>query len=734
MGQPVRVALHTGNGGGERSQEFNNIASKAQRPARLSLFEGHIISTMTNYQYTELKTGETRILSVLPADDFSDPIRISIRHTRLPPSCFGFQHHAMVECLTACGLSDADKYPEYYALSYVWGSAENPKLVYVDAAPEAADTISITNNLDAALRHIRRKKKPLVIWIDAICIDQGNLEERGLQVALMDIIYTAAKKVLIWLGPEEHGSHQVMQRLAWMGERLVVHDGFVAPNPTGPPLGPDEANWLSLTEALPGSEYQLRDLVSFFERPWFGRLWIRQEIFLARQALVVCGKTILSWELFRSAAICLAAKGGFKEHEMSLIDIRFNKIKGVVLNVCSNSVVAYPCSYRYLRWDHQGIQFTDPRDAIYAIKSIVHPGDAALDIQPDYTIETAELFQEVCVRLFERQRRTDFLYSCELASIATYNLPTWVPDWATSPSARHLETNWSACGFLSAQGSHLGEGILRVSGIRIGQVHRVKAQWREMRPLNLWEFVYFVHESFPDPYDFDREYKEGVTYIDAYCRVLMAEKFREVIYPPKEDLMITLSFPRAKRALFKIRYFDSRWDDITVLAKDPDVVALFYQGSHVVNKYFIRTKEGWQGLAPQNTREGDIVCVVLGCRFPMVLRKDTWMSTPDRDRWKVVGPCQAEEFMSGQAIYGDKVSHVYRRVKLRHGDTERFVDGEHAGLQELSTGAICTDPVEVLVKMLGIQPSVWSRWPHRLEVPPDTLRAAGVKLRDFDLV
>lgn len=688
---------------------------------------------MTTYRYAELRTGEIRVLSVLPADDFSDPIRISIKHTRLPPSCFGSRHHELAKYVTDCGLLDAEQ-PEYYALSYVWGCIENPKLVYVDTAPEAADMISITNNLDAALRHIRRKKKPLVIWIDAICIDQGNLEERGLQVAFMDTIYTTARKVLVWLGPEENGSHQVMQRLARMGEKLIVRNGFVAPNPAGPPLEPKEVSWLSINEPVQSDEDQLRDLVDFFERPWFGRLWIRQEIFLAQQALIVCGKTILAWNLFRSAAICLTAKGGLKRSEMSATELRFNNIKGVVFNVCSNSIVPYPCSYRYLRWDHQGIKFSDPRDIIYAVKSIVLPDDAALDIQPDYTLETFALFQKVCLRIFERQCRTDFLCSCELASIITHNLPTWVPDWATPPTTKNLEMNWSACGFLSAQGSYLGEGILRVAGIQIGNVRQVSTRWWPKRPWNFGDFVHFVSDSCPNAYDADRIYREGETYADAYCRELMADRFREVIHPAEKDLMITLSFSQAKRALTKMWEFDTRWDDHNALIQDPDVIALFNQGSHVVNRCYFETVEGWQGVGPRNIRQGDIVCVILGCRFPLVLRRDDWFSTSTQDRWKVVGTCQAEDFMSGQAIYGDKVSRVYRRVKLRHGDTERFVDGEHAGLQELSTGVICTDPAEVLVKMLGIQPTVWSRWPHRLEVPPDTLRAAGVKLRDFDLV
>lgn len=54
----------------------------------------------------------------------------------------------------------------------------------------------------------------------------------------------------------------------------------------------------------------------------------------------------------------------------------------------------------------------------------------------------------------------------------------------------------------------------------------------------------------------------------------------------------------------------------------------------------------------------------------------------------------------------NQVPRVSRRAKSRHGDAQRLVDGEHAGLQELATGTICTDPAEVLVKMPGVRPTV----------------------------
>lgn len=682
---------------------------------------------MTTYKYTTVREGEIRILSVLPAEAHSDPIRVAIQHARLPPSCFGSQHDDLAEYLAECGLSDLEK-PDYLALSYVWGPASDPKLAYVDLAPEGADTISITNNLDVALRHVRRKTKPVMIWIDAICIDQGNIEERGLQVSIMDTIYTSARGVIVWLGPEENGSHQVLERLAWAGERLIPQDnGSILPNPDGPTIGPDEADWLALTQPIPGDKEQTNDLIAFFERPWFGRLWIRQEIALAQQAVVLCGQTRLPWEDFQNAANCCARKG-IRQTGRELLS-RFVQIRETIMNVCELFSFTTPYSYSILRWDHQGVKFTDPRDTIYAVMSMLDSKDAALDIQPDYTLTTAELFEKVCLRILEYQRQTYFLYSCELATTITPNLPSWVPDWATPPGTKRLDTNWSACGFLSAQGSYLGNGVLRVAGVEVDKIDIVKGRWPG-RPWNFADFVDVVWDCYPGDEYIDSVYREGETYADAYCRALMMDKFRDVFHPPKEDGTIKLAYTKVKAAMQKIWSLGDDWDDYDGLREDAEVYSVFQQCGHWKNRCFFRTEEGWLGMAPAETQLGDVVGVILGCEFPLVLRREKGAN----EQWNVVGACYAHGWMSGQAIYGEDSSRVYRQVELQELERDQYVDGNRVAMQEIATGEVVTDPAEVLEKMLGVKPSVWTRRPHRLEVSANILKEAGVKLREFDLV
>ncbi|KAF2491477.1 hypothetical protein BU16DRAFT_468164, partial [Lophium mytilinum] len=90
---------------------------------------------------------------------------------------------------------DTDLSPQYESLSYVWGDPAFTKRVIINE-----HFIEIRKNLYGALRHIRSKTETLIIWADAICINQSDMDEKSHQVALMAEIYRRCSKVYIWLG------------------------------------------------------------------------------------------------------------------------------------------------------------------------------------------------------------------------------------------------------------------------------------------------------------------------------------------------------------------------------------------------------------------------------------------------------------------------------------------------------------------------------------------------------
>jgi|SRR6266498_3420146 len=79
----------------------------------------------------------------------------------------------------------------------------------------------VTVNLYAALRQLRRSDSSRILWVDAPCIDQSNLDERSQQVYIMGDIYSHANEVLIWLGEEHEGARRAFNLIGWLGRFFV---------------------------------------------------------------------------------------------------------------------------------------------------------------------------------------------------------------------------------------------------------------------------------------------------------------------------------------------------------------------------------------------------------------------------------------------------------------------------------------------------------------------------------
>lgn len=351
------------------------------------------------------------------------------------------------------------------------------------------------------------------------------MKEHSHQVAFMDSIYTVAKGTLVWLGPEQDNSDHALAMLAYLGERVIQKSGgYIERHPDTPLREPDEPIWESLTEEIPYGEDDMRALISLFERPWFTRLWVRQEIALASQAQVVCGKTRLDWFLFESAASCFCRKPLGPTVPADLSN-RFSSMKMAVTNMCDINVGSY--WYETLRAENQGVRFTDPRDAMYGVKSLMSTSDEKLDIRPNYALETADVYMDVCVRIVERQGLTHFLDTCELFSISVPNLASWVPDWSRPMTAdRLLETPWSASAFISANATYIGDSVLRVSGILIDKIKSIRDLYNhaENEPVkNKTSFVDYIWDCYPGESRIDSPYDEKESMMDAYCHTFAGD-------------------------------------------------------------------------------------------------------------------------------------------------------------------------------------------------------------------
>lgn len=153
---------------------------------------------MVTYSSLDSDVKEIRLLRVLPG------------HYEQDSSSSAFIH-----CELSIHRLDEANPPSYTALSYVWGP--EPTVT----ASQASNTlilngeyITARENLLFALRSFQKRGDEGYLWVDAVCINQTDMEEKKFQIALMGQIYSLAERTLIWLGPAEGDSDLGMEFVA----------------------------------------------------------------------------------------------------------------------------------------------------------------------------------------------------------------------------------------------------------------------------------------------------------------------------------------------------------------------------------------------------------------------------------------------------------------------------------------------------------------------------------------
>ncbi|KAK4210440.1 heterokaryon incompatibility protein-domain-containing protein [Rhypophila decipiens] len=302
---------------------------------------------MTTYRYTALETPTTiRLVELLHSEDESSPLLCRIHHVDL-------SHWSR---------------PPYTALSYVWGSEDDPDTITVLPSSAANDSgalaqeqeqidrgVRISRNLSLALRCIRKALVPpqessidtakaptkWLQWVDAICIDQSDsptsTAEKQTQIPLMGKIYSLATTVVIYLGPESvlppgvgksalecidmlwTQVHPRIQELkAWVVEHRDADELLALSRQLG--AKDPGVNYVKNVDALvrafniaPPDESMYEALNQLLELPWFRRVWTFQESFLARARWFLLGEAAVPGEVMENViniAILLVRKGG----------------------------------------------------------------------------------------------------------------------------------------------------------------------------------------------------------------------------------------------------------------------------------------------------------------------------------------------------------------------------------------------------------------------------------------
>ena len=566
------------------------------------------------YKYTTIdkEASEIRLMTILPGV-FGSEVRITI------------QNHVFTE----------SQIPMYEALSYAWGSNEKSAKICIEEV-DGHRTLAVTSNLAEALQYLRYEDGPRVLWIDAICVDQQNVLERGHQVSRMADIYRSASPVVVWLGPEFASSDVAMRELSALGSTVRVDWGAAELIPLS---GDSYPVWQAIPLPFGKSNSIIRSMENLLDRPWFKRLWIWQEVRLAGIGTqMICGDKTMLWETFRKAMLCLA------RHE-ALSDRMYHLISQTL------SLSIYGKSHKFVREileDTNECTYSDPRDRIYAILNLVHP-DEICGFEPDYSKSTEEVFRTFVMNCISTSGRLDCLTACEMRELKAVKIPSWVPDWTIPKECSPLK-NSRACWGSQEEANFDDMGILRVTACCVGtvdSVHDIMDQEISSTARRLWR-------ALEQKLDID---VADDSKIRALCRTLCCNIFSESFLPPlqrcprlQESQVLMFNF---LKYVTGPRYsYQNYTKSVKFMTK---------------GRAFFTTKEGKIGLAPRRTEIGDRLCIVLGCQSPLVLRAKEF------GIYTMVGECYLDGVMDGAGLLGMLPSN-WQRVLQHDPDLDGYCD------------------------------------------------------------
>ncbi|KAF2447520.1 HET-domain-containing protein [Karstenula rhodostoma CBS 690.94] len=300
-------------------------------------------------------------------------------------------------------------HPPYEALSYAWAT-QNGDDSLSQTVHCHGGSITVTKTCEAALRRLRLPGRNRYLWVDALCIDQSNVKERNHQVGIMGTIYANASQVIIYLGPGTRATDRMLNYLngdeSDSDKRIVIYSV----------------------------------LNNFLDHRWFDRVWVLQEIALAKLAIMVVGTKTTHWN---SEAI--------------------NK----VLNLCRGREP--PSALRWLPASQPECDFlsvlhksrnctsTDPRDKVYAVLGLAN-ADFQNGFPIDYSLTTEEVYTQIATHLFYVEGDLRILKYASGQGEDAWKLrgmSSWIPQWDVksgydplplqfhADDLNHLMSTWS---------------------------------------------------------------------------------------------------------------------------------------------------------------------------------------------------------------------------------------------------------------------------------------------------
>ncbi|KEY71266.1 hypothetical protein S7711_02372 [Stachybotrys chartarum IBT 7711] len=540
--------------------------------------------------------------------------------------------------------------PPFVALSYCWGRSFKQSPILIDGRVQKCGA-----NGEDALRHLRGEQG-IHIWIDQLCINQADNDEKNHQVQMMLRIYETACRVVVWMGPSGDDSDVFIPHVRVMS--ALLRDG----------------KHLDVVRSYTDSGFLRRMSLAFkafCEREYWTRLWIIQEFAVARELDILCGAFSISYGDLREfllffnqlyvhlpivqeqgdpeimKAFVDMMRGFFKSPSQSFLEgvftrrrryqMRFDPSARSTTNptVVSvenamlkerESLFAVLVTTLVLEIDYNHTQVTDPRDRVFAI---MHFADDVGEFKslPNYNLSCEQVYQDVARHILQ-QGNVDLLSYCQFPHETP--LSTWAPDWRIGIKRPCVGNPWFSK-FNASNDSASKQAVvvpdsrtISLRGVLVDTVQEMGKVWN------------------PD-WITDLDCKAALAYIDEIeylctksprlCGKIKQQDFIDVMRiciadhyyykEPERQPELVQGFVEAVTHMKKALERNGENKELDLHLDDPigwqQPWFMFAMKNLHSRRPFI-TKSGYVGLAPMHAQQGDKVVIFQGGKTPYMVR------------------------------------------------------------------------------------------------------------------
>jgi hypothetical protein len=599
---------------------------------------------------------ERRITSPPTSSKLPLALASSFKYKPLPPGYF--------RLLTIVGPGDfpvgqmeafsLDAAPEYVAMSYSWGKNTTSRTFFCNN-----QTFAVSSEVLDALNSLGLGLRTTKVWIDAICINQADEEEKANQVAEMQRIYARATRVAIWLGPAEDNSDIFIDKMDDFVQWAVHFDSNKVDQRgqlTSPPHG---RLFLALGPIL--------------ARPWFNRVWVVQEVLLAKDAVLVCGTRFLDWKIFCMMIVLTKAQNLTNllispHFSISQLEVAISNILNLGWTGDKAQKGLSPREFTLFLNSGRLRKVTEPVDRVWGFLGLADPElrKAAMPLI-SYSSESRRDFYKTYVdmgRLLLLRDPELCLLSIAASTNKPPGMPSWCPNFHTAglnglplpdrPKFRfHAGIRRNEIGKPEVKFGH-DPNTLMLRGFRLDKVDKI-AKMDFSRP-NSWEEERL--QTAP---------QENLALWDQQCLAIARSVFRPIFTDMPDahartmlmDSMADEPQRSVRKAYANFQKFINNFDKKYPAGFTADELAAVLRIQADVNgaspRAYFSTVGGRVGLGPRNIVSGDTVCIVRGAKVPYVMR----FKSGGGSSCKFLGDAYVDGVMYGEAMKTGVQSEVF---------------------------------------------------------------------------